>query len=91
MAVEFAVAALTAAGRALGRVLLEATAAGLAASPLTQALDWPATRSRLRSRLSLIGHPQMLLRLGHPSGDRTPSRNRRRVSEVLTVGRTPST
>ncbi len=91
MAVEFAVATLTAAGRALGRVLLEATAAGLAASPLTQALDWPATRSRLRSRLSLIGHPQMLLRLGHPSGDRTPSRNRRRVSEVLTVGRTPST
>jgi nitroreductase len=54
------------AGRALGRLLLIATAAGLAASPLTQALDWPATRTRLRSRLSLVGHPQMLLRMGYP-------------------------
>ena len=33
------------AGRALGRVLLRATDAGVAASPLTQALDWPATRT----------------------------------------------
>ncbi|PRY50056.1 hypothetical protein LY71_10492 [Geodermatophilus tzadiensis] len=73
------------AGRALGRVLLEATVAGLAASPLTQALDWPATRTQLRSRLSLGGHPQMLLRLGYPSGDRSPSTNRRPVEEVLDV------
>ena len=35
-----------AAGRALGRLLLLATAEGVAASPLTQALDWPATRAR---------------------------------------------
>ncbi|MGY1836826.1 Acg family FMN-binding oxidoreductase [Blastococcus sp. SYSU DS0510] len=54
------------AGRALGRLLLRATAAGLVASPLTQALDWPATRARMQSRLSLVGHPQMLLRLGYP-------------------------
>ncbi|MGY1699812.1 Acg family FMN-binding oxidoreductase [Geodermatophilus sp. SYSU D00766] len=74
------------AGRALGRVLLEATAEGLAASPLTQALDWPATRTQLRSRLSLVGYPQMLLRLGYPSGDRTPSTNRRPVADVLTFG-----
>ncbi|MGY1726499.1 Acg family FMN-binding oxidoreductase [Geodermatophilus sp. SYSU D01062] len=72
------------AGRALGRVLLEVTAAGLAASPLTQALDWPATRTQLRSRLSLVGHPQMLMRLGYPSGDRSPTTNRRPVTEVLT-------
>lgn len=71
-------------GRALGQVLLRATVAGLAASPLTQALDWPATRSQLRSRLSLIGHPQMMLRLGYPSSDRTPSANRRPVADVLT-------
>jgi len=73
-----------AAGRALGRVLLEATVAGLAASPLTQALDWPATRTQLRSRLSLVGHPQMLLRLGYPTADRSPSTNRRPVADVLT-------
>jgi nitroreductase len=72
------------AGRALGQVLLQATVAGVAASPLTQALDWPATRAQLRTRLSLIGHPQMLLRLGYPSSDRTPSTHRRPVAEVLT-------
>ncbi|HLM04281.1 MAG TPA: nitroreductase family protein [Blastococcus sp.] len=71
-------------GRALGRVLLRATANGLAASPLTQALDWPATRQRLRSRLSLIGHPQMLLRMGYPPDTSTAAlTGRRPVSDVL--------
>jgi nitroreductase len=70
------------AGRALGRVLLSATEAGLAASPLTQALDWPATRHQLRFRLSLVGHPQMLLRLGYPATPGTAS-GRRPIEEVL--------
>lgn len=71
-------------GRALGRLLLDATVAGLAASPLTQALDWPDTRQRMRSRLSLVGHPQMLLRIGYPSTPDagTPS-GRRPVEDVL--------
>ena len=73
-------------GRALGRVLLRATAAGLAASPLTQALDWPATRTQLRSRLSLVGHPQMLIRMGYPpEGPVGVVSGRRPVSEVLRV------
>ncbi|MDT0277531.1 Acg family FMN-binding oxidoreductase [Blastococcus goldschmidtiae] len=72
------------AGRALGRMLLLATSAGVAASPLTQALDWPATRTRLRSRLSLVGHPQMLLRMGYPQeGAVIASSGRRPVAEVL--------
>jgi nitroreductase len=72
------------AGRALGRVLLHATATGLAASPLTQALDWPATRARLRSRLSLVGHPQMLLRMGYPPESPTAAvSGRRPVGDVL--------
>jgi hypothetical protein len=72
------------AGRALGRVLLLATVAGIAASPLTQALDWPATRSRLQSRLSLVGHPQMLLRMGYPTGSASAVvSGRRPVGEVL--------
>ena len=72
------------AGRALGRVLLLATAAGLAASPLTQALDWPATRTRLQSRLSLVGHPQMLLRMGYPTESASAVvSGRRPVAEVL--------
>jgi nitroreductase len=72
------------AGRALGRLLLHATAEGLAASPLTQALDWPATRQRMRSQLSLVGHPQMLLRMGYPTTPDagTPS-GRRPVEDVL--------
>ena len=71
-------------GRALGRLLLQATVVGIAASPLTQALDWPDTRQRLRSRLSLVGHPQMLLRIGYPSTPDagTPS-GRRPVEDVL--------
>jgi hypothetical protein len=70
------------AGRALGRVLLRLTAAGLAASPLTQARDWPATRTRLRAELSLVGHPQMLLRMGWPSVPATPT-GRRPFADVL--------
>lgn len=72
------------AGRALGRVLLRLTAAGLAASPMTQALDWPATRTRLTVELSLVGHPQMLVRLGWPSAPATAT-GRRPVAEVLTT------
>jgi nitroreductase len=73
-----------AAGRALGRLLLHATAEGLAASPLTQALDLPATRARLRTRLSLVGHPQMLLRMGYPpEAPAAVVSGRRPVGEVL--------
>lgn len=72
------------AGRALGRVLLLSTSAGVAASPLTQALDWPATRTRMRARLSLVGHPQMLLRMGYPQeGVPVAASGRRPVDEVL--------
>jgi nitroreductase len=72
------------AGRALGRVLLRLTAAGLAACPMTQALDWPATRTRLQVELSLVGHPQMLLRLGWPSVTGAGT-GRRPVADVLTT------
>jgi hypothetical protein len=72
------------AGQALGRVLLRATAAGVAASPLTQALDWPATRTRLQARLSLVGYPQFLLRMGYPpEGPAGAVSGRRPVGEVL--------
>jgi hypothetical protein len=72
------------AGQALGQVLLRATTAGLVASPLTQALDWPATRTRLRARLSLVGYPQMLLRMGYPPAGLSPTvSGRRPVGDVL--------
>ena len=71
------------AGRALARVLLRATAAGVAASPLTQALDWPATRTRMQQRLALVGHPQFLLRMGYPPDELGAVSGRRPVEEVL--------
>jgi hypothetical protein len=70
-------------GQALGRLLLMATAEGVAASPLTQALDWPSTRTRMRSRLSLVGYPQMLLRMGFPSTAGGAHSGRRPVGDVL--------
>jgi hypothetical protein len=70
-------------GQALGRLLLRATTEGLAASPLTQALDWPSTRTRMRGRLSLVGYPQMLLRMGYPSTAGGAHSGRRPVEDVL--------
>lgn len=72
------------AGSALSRLLIAATAGGLAASPLTQVLEPVGYRAAVRARLlGLVGHPQMLLRIGHgrpgaPSG-------RRPVAEVVTT------
>ncbi|HEV7212032.1 MAG TPA: hypothetical protein VGN47_10015 [Blastococcus sp.] len=58
-------------GEALQRVLLEATALGWVASPLTQALEVPRTRARLRAAVTREAYPQMLLRIGHadPTAD----------------------
>lgn len=74
------------AGLGLGRVLLTATARGLAASPMTQALEVPGTRHRLTSALGLVGHPQVVLRVGFPlPGDAPAPPRRRPLDEVLTA------
>jgi hypothetical protein len=47
-------------------------------------LDWPATRTRMQSRLSLVGHPQMLLRMGYPPETAAHAvSGRRPVGDVL--------
>jgi len=58
-------------GEALQRVLLDATALGWVASPLTQAIEVPHTRARLRAAVTGDAYPQMLLRIGHadPTAD----------------------
>lgn len=71
------------AGRALGRVLLEATCAGLVAAPATLALEMPTVRDALTSALSLHGAPQMVLRSGYPAGSGTEQVGRRGVEDVL--------
>ena len=74
-------------GEALERVLLELTRRGWVASPITQALEVPATRARLRS-LTGDAHPQMVLRIGRAAiTPAAPRRPRRTV--VLNSTRTP--
>ncbi|GLV82155.1 nitroreductase [Streptomyces lavendulae subsp. lavendulae] len=71
------------AGQALERVLLRATADGLATSMTSQPLEWPELRWTVRDPLASTGHVQMVLRLGYgPAGSATP---RRPVTEVLEV------
>lgn len=70
------------AGRALGRVLLEAAAMGLSTSPLNQTLQ-SAGRWRLPSALSLTGIPQYQLRVGI-AAENPPAPHRRPLSDLLT-------
>jgi nitroreductase len=69
------------AGQALQRVLLLATARGLAVSPLTQALE-TADAWLVRDPASGVEHPQMVLRLGYGRGA-AGSTPRRPVAKVL--------
>ena len=69
------------AGYALQRVLLTATSHGLSASLLSQAIEVPAARERLRVALGRAGAPQMVVRIGHGTpGMVTP---RRPVADVI--------
>lgn len=69
-------------GEALERVLLELTARGWVAGPLTQAVEVPVTRTQLRSALTWDAHPQTVLRIGRaPATSPTPRRPRRDVVE----------
>jgi nitroreductase len=68
-------------GEALERLLLELTRQDWVASPLTQAVEVPLTRTQLRSALTWDAHPQILLRIGH--AEPTPRAPRRRRSEVV--------
>jgi len=70
-----------AAGQALQRVLLTATAANLAASFLNPPVEVAALRPKLKTIFGAAGAPQILLRLGHGT-DVAPA-PRRPVREVL--------
>jgi hypothetical protein len=74
------------AGEALQHLLLELTRLGWVASPLTQAIEVPLTRTRLRGALTWDAHPQVLLRIGQaPPTPRTPRRPRGDVVDTLGV------
>jgi hypothetical protein len=75
------------AGQALQRVLLAATAFGLAVSPLAQVVEVPETREQLRRLVRSARPPQAVLRIGR--GRRVPATPRRRVVELLDPHDTP--
>lgn len=70
------------AGQALERVLLAACELGLQTSYLNQPVQVETLRPRLRETLGTTGHPQIVLRLGYPSGD-LPVTPRRPLTEVI--------
>jgi len=70
-----------AAGQALERVLLTATAAGLQASYLNQPVQVEQLRPRVADLLDGLGVPQLVLRLGYPSKE-LPAAPRRPVDAV---------
>jgi nitroreductase len=72
------------AGQGVGRLLLAATAHGVTASPMTQPLEIPDTRQRLVAQLGLVGHAQMILRLGYGAEEPPRSTPRRPVEDILT-------
>ena len=77
------------AGEAMERLLLELTALDWQASPLTQPLEDPLTRSELRDALSGGALPQMLLRIGRAAP--TTATPRRRREDVVRNSTRPAT
>jgi hypothetical protein len=73
------------AGQALARVLLHATAAGLAASFLNQPTELADLRGRVRATLEKAGYPQLILRLGRPTAA-APATPRRPMEDVIRLG-----
>ncbi|MDN5917448.1 MAG: nitroreductase [Pseudonocardia sp.] len=76
------------AGQALQRVLLTATVHGVAVSFLSQLVEVPETRDRMRRLISGTRPPLVVLRMGHglPAGGAP----RRRVSDLTVGGATPT-
>lgn len=71
------------AGMALDAVLLLAASAGVLAQPLGQVTDVQAFRQRLAAALSMVGVPQIVLRVGY--ADSTGGTSRRGLKDVLDV------
>ncbi|WP_214403689.1 nitroreductase [Pseudonocardia lacus] len=72
------------AGQALQKVLLTATAEGLSASFLSQVVEVPQTRERLRRLVHGIRAPHAVLRIGR--GWPVPATPRRPVADLLAAG-----
>jgi hypothetical protein len=75
------------AGQAMMRLMIDSELRGLASCPLSQAVDFAAFRTRIQGLMGWVGYPQMMLRLGYPTGpagELTPT-PRRGPAAVLQV------
>jgi nitroreductase len=70
------------AGQALSAVLLEATVAGLAASPLSDVVEVAPARHLLGRALAGLGHPYLVLRFG-TADPRAPEASPRRPTDAV--------
>jgi hypothetical protein len=70
-------------GQALMRVLLAAADDGYVASYLNQPIEIRGLRQQLRDEVGLAGLPQLVMRLGRPSGSVPPPTPRRPPAELL--------
>jgi hypothetical protein len=80
------------AGEVTSAILLTATLAGLASSPLTQPLEVLETRAFVRDHVAAAktAHPQILLRIGwpQPGAHELPATPRRPLDDVVAFGPT---
>ena len=85
-------ASIVRAGEALSALLLEATAQGLATTPITQVLEVPETRQRVGEIAGGGGRvPLAVVRLGRPApGSPPPPRTPRRGLEAVLDDRSGS-
>ena len=74
------------AGEALSAALLTATMLGLATATISEVTEVPAARDELHHIISPHnGHPQVAIRIGHPTpGEPPPKATRRPPQEVIT-------
>ena len=74
------------AGQSMMRLMIQAELDGIASCPLSQSVDLLFFRTQLRTLMSWIGYPQMMLRLGQkPDSAAAPLTARREVADVLTI------
>ncbi|MET7423666.1 nitroreductase [Dactylosporangium sp. NPDC005555] len=79
-----------AAGEATSAVWLAATAQGLAASPMSSAVEIPGARALLAGLVDPAGHPQLVLRAGiGPEPAPLPPSPRRPSRDVIDTGEPP--
>lgn len=69
------------AGEALSAALLTATVHGVAAAPMSDLIEVPATRAHMRSMLAGMGYPHLVLRCGSGAMGAQPGHAPRRAAD----------